>query len=72
MPAFPQKLMDNVILPRMSRANNIIEAYRTGDRDLLVLDLMNDHRTRSYEQAKGVIADLLAQEWNKDAQEHYR
>ncbi len=72
MPAFPQKLMDNVILPRMSRANNIIEAYRTGDRDLLVLDLMNVHRTRSYEQAKGVIDDLLAQEWNKDAQEHYR
>ncbi len=72
MPAFPQKLMDNVILPRMSRANNIIEAYRTGDRDLLVLDLMNDHRTRSYEQAKGLIDDLLAQEWNKDAEEHYR
>ena len=33
---------------------------------------MNVHRTRSYEQAKGVIDDLLAQEWNKDAQEHYR
>ena len=30
MSAFPPKLMNNVILPRMCRANNIMEAYRTG------------------------------------------
>ena len=72
MSAFPPKLMNNVILPRMCRANNIMEAYRTGDRSLLVLELMNDHRTRSYEQAKGLIDELLAQEWNRDAAAHYR
>lgn len=72
MGAFPPKLMNNVILPRMCRANNIMEAYRTGDRSLLVLDLMNDHRTRSYEQAEALIDELLAQEWNQDAAKHYR
>ena len=72
MPAFPSKLMNNVIIPRACRANNILEAYHNGDRDLLVMELMNDHRTRSYEQAKGLIDELLAQEWNKEADEHYR
>lgn len=46
--------MNNVILPRMCRANNILEAYHTGSRELLVLELMNDHRTKFYEQTKNL------------------
>lgn len=72
MPAFPSRMMNNIILPRMCRAGNIMEAYRNGDRSLLILELMNDHRTHSYEQAKALIDDLLAQEWNRDAAAHYR
>ena len=48
------------------------EAYRNGDRSLLVLELMQDHRTKSYEQAKELIDTLLAQPWNKEADRHYR
>ena len=52
--------------------NNLHEAYRNGDRGLLVLELMHDHRTKSFEQAKELIDDLLAQPWNADANKHYR
>ena len=72
MPPLPSRLMNNVMLPRLCRANNILDAYRTGSRDLLVVELMNDHRTRSYEQAKELIDDLLRQDWNKEADAHYR
>jgi len=72
MPRLPARLMNLVILPRMSRMNIILEAYATGSRDLLVMDLMNDHRTKSYEQAKDLIDELLRQDWNKDADKHYR
>ena len=72
MASLPSKLMNNVILPRWTRASNIMDAYHNGDRDLLVMELMNDHRTKSYEQAKELIDDLLSQEWNKEADKHYK
>jgi len=68
----PRRLMDNVIYPRMRTLDNLHEAYRNGDRSLLVLELMQDHRTKSYEQAKDLIDTLLAQPWNREADEHYR
>lgn len=72
MSPLPQKLLDNVLYPRMRTMNNLHEAYRNGDRSLLVLELMHDHRTRSYEQAKTLIDELLKQPWNKEADNHYR
>ena len=68
----PRRLMDNVMYPRIRTLNNLHEAYRNGDRSLLVLELMNDHRTRSYKQAKELIDLLLSQPWNKEADQHYR
>jgi alpha-galactosidase len=72
MGAFPPRLMNNVILPRLIAAQNIIQAYENHDREQLVLWLCNDARTRSYGQAKDLIDRLLAQSWNKAADAHYR
>ncbi|MCL2248804.1 MAG: hypothetical protein FWC13_06005 [Oscillospiraceae bacterium] len=72
MDPLPRRIMDNVIYPRMRTMNNLHEAYRNGDRSVLVLELMHDNRTRSYEQAKNLIDELLAQPWNKEADAHYR
>ncbi len=33
--------------------------------------LCEDHRTKSYEQARELVDELLAQPWNKDADAHY-
>lgn len=72
MNPLPRRLMDNVMAPRIRTLDNLHEAYRNGDRSLLVLELMHDHRTRSFEQAKGLIDTLLKQPWNADADAHYR
>jgi alpha-galactosidase len=70
--ALPSRLMNNIFLPRLGTALNIINAYENHDREELVLWLCKDPRTRSYEQAKDLIDKLLAQPWNKDAEAHYR
>ena len=72
MGAFPSRLMNNVVLPRLAAAQNIIEAYENHDREQLVLWLCNDPRTRGYKQARDLIDTLLAQPWNKAAADHYR
>lgn len=71
MGGFPPRLMNNVILPRLIAAQNIIQAYENHDREQLVLWLCNDARTHSYKQAKDLIDKLLAQPWNKAASDHY-
>lgn len=48
------------------------DAYLTGDRRPLLLSLMDDPRTRSYDQAKGLIDTLLEQPWNEAAARHYK
>ena len=69
---FPARVMHNVMIPRWVRMENILEAFLTGDRRPLVLSLMDDGRTQSYEQAKGLIDLLLDQPWNEEAAKHYR
>ena len=71
MGCLPNRIMNNVILPRLAAAQNIMQAYENRDRQQLVLWLCNDPRTRSYKQAKDLIDNLLAQPWNKTAADHY-
>lgn len=68
---------DAVILPQLSGDLSLTRAVCRAlalkwDRKTLVLMLMNDPRTRSFEQAKRLIDTLLAQPWNVEAAAHYR
>ena len=38
----------------------MVNALRAGDRDVLLLYLLYDQRTRSLEQAEGLLAEWLA------------
>ena len=68
----PYKVMNDVMLPRLARAQGILDAYEHRDRETLVLMLCQDHRTKSYEQAKNLIDEILAQPWNGEANAHYK
>ncbi len=68
----PPRIMHNVLVPRWVRMENILEAYLTGDRRPLLLSLLDDPRTRSYEQARGLIDILFDQPWNEEAAKHYK
>lgn len=69
---FPSRLMLNVIIPRWLRMERVLQAFRERDKTSLLLMLMEDHRTKSLEQAKTLIEDILSQPWNKSAAEHYQ
>lgn len=68
----PERLMQHVLLPRMLQMEAVLHAFVKGDRKSLVLTLMEDHRTRNFEQARTLIDTLLAQPWNREAEAHYR
>lgn len=70
--SLPSKLMNNVVLPRVLKMENILDAFLRGDRKTLVLTLMDDPRTKSYDQAVRLIDTLLNQSWNAEAAAHYR
>ena len=68
----PPLLMQHVIIPRWMRMEIIMHAFTHRDRRSLVLWLAEDPRTQSYEQARDLVDELLAQDWNKDVDGHYK
>ncbi len=52
---FPKNLMIKAMIPRWAYAELMVEAVRQHDKDLLVYYMLEDHRTRSYEQAANYI-----------------
>jgi alpha-galactosidase len=71
MGALPPKIMNNIMLPRLARAENVMDAYARRDRSVLYLLLANDPRTRSFEKAKELVDKILAMPWNTEANKHY-
>ena len=57
---FPPKLVAGAMIPRWARAEQVVEALRTRDRDLLLICLLEDHRTQSLEQAEKLLDEWLA------------
>lgn len=70
--AMPDKVMRHVIEPRVNRMEQVLRAFREGDRHGLLLTLMDDPRSVSLDAARGLIEELLAQPWNEKARQHYR
>jgi alpha-galactosidase/6-phospho-beta-glucosidase family protein len=57
--------MAGAMIPRWHRAELMVNALRTGDRDLLLLYLLQDHRTRSLEQAEAFLDEWLTDPRNE-------
>ena len=74
----PRKLMIEVILPHVLSTEWEVEAYVTGDAEMLVDALAMvytfDHRgpTTSYEQAKAYVEELLALPDEQDWASHFK
>ena len=66
VPPLPRKLVVGAMIPRWKRAELLVEAVRRRDRDLLLVYLLEDPRTRSLEQAEGLLAEWLADPRNED------
>ncbi len=61
----PAKLVAGAMTPRWHRAELEVNALRTGDRDLLLLYLLENQQSRSLEQAEGLMTEWLADPRNQ-------
>jgi alpha-galactosidase len=69
---FPGRLLNFVMIPRMLRLEWALEAFESGDKEMLVENLIRDRRTKSEAQARETIDDLLNLPLNADMKAHYR
>ncbi len=69
---FPSRLLNFVMRPRMLRMEWALEAYDSGDKEMLVENLIRDPRTKSEAQARETIDDLLNMPLNADMKAHYK
>ena len=65
VPPLPRSLVASAMIPRWHRAELQVEALRQGDRNLVLHALLADPRTRSLEQAEGLLAEWLADPRNE-------
>ena len=69
---FPKNLMVKAIIPRWSFAELMIEAVRQRDTGLLIMHVLEDHRTRSYAQAEGYVDAWLNMKGNEKMREYFK
>jgi alpha-galactosidase len=70
--ALPPKIMLECILPEWLDMERDMLAFKTRDRSMLLWNALESHQTRSYDQAVGVLEDLLSMEGHEELAEHYR
>ncbi|MCX7942056.1 MAG: alpha-glucosidase/alpha-galactosidase, partial [Dictyoglomaceae bacterium] len=71
-PDLTSRIKKFFLIPRIMRMEFALEAFITGDRKVLEEILIRDPRTKSYEQVKGVIEEILNLPFNKEMKEHYK
>ena len=70
--SLPPKIMLERILPEWLQMERALLAFKTGDRSILLWNVLDNHLTRSYDQAAAVLEDLLATEGNEEMNEYFK
>ncbi len=64
-------IMNMYLIPRMMRMEWALEAFITGNREILEEVLVRDIRTKSVKQVREVIEEILDLPFNKEMKAHY-
>jgi alpha-galactosidase len=67
----PRKIMLEQTWPAIIEMERDLEAFKTGDRSMLLFKLLSTPQTRSYDQAVAVLDDLLAMEGHEELAAHF-
>ena len=59
-PPLPPRVLKGALLPRLFEAETMVEGIARGDLNLIKINLLADHRTRSPEQVDAMLAEWLA------------
>jgi alpha-galactosidase/6-phospho-beta-glucosidase family protein len=68
----PRKVLLECILPEWLRMERDLEAYKTGDRSMLLYGVLDRPQTRTYDQAVAVLDEMLNMEDHEEMRAHYR
>ena len=60
------------ILPNWLGMERSLYAYKNGDRSVLLYEVLDNHQTRSYDQALAMLEDVLGMEPNEEMNRHYQ
>lgn len=60
------------ILPEWLDMERELEAFKTGDRSMLLWNVLDGQQTRTYDQAAAVLEELLDMEGNEDMKEFFK
>lgn len=72
MEDLPKPVVSHIIQDRVAHVEVELEAYINGDKDLLLQLVLMDHWTRSEEQAKNLLEDILTLHYHEDMYQYYR
>lgn len=67
----PKKIMLEQLLPTILKMEHGLEAYKTGDKSMLLWSALNHGQTESYQQAYATLEDIMSQQGNDDAAKHF-
>lgn len=67
----PEKIMYEQILPEWLDMERELLAFHTGDRTMLLWNVLESQQTQSYDQAVGVLEEILAMPGHEAMNEHY-
>jgi alpha-galactosidase len=67
----PQKIMLGHVLPEWLEMERDLYTFKTGDRALMLYDLLQNHQTCSYAQAVDVLNETLKMEFHQDYNEYF-
>lgn len=70
--SLPKKIMLEQILPEWLDMERNIEAFKTGDRSMLLWDILESHQTQSYDKAVEVLNEWLDMDGEEALRAHYR
>jgi alpha-galactosidase len=68
----PPRVMLEHILPEWLDMERQLEAFKTGDRSMLLWSVLDSHQTRSYDQAVAVLKDLMAMDGHEEFDAHHK
>ena len=68
----PAKIMYEQIYPNWLSMERQLLAFNTGDRSILLWNVLDNHQTHSYDQAVDVLEEILSTEDNKEMNEYFK
>jgi alpha-galactosidase/6-phospho-beta-glucosidase family protein len=68
----PARVFREEISPKIDEMERGLEAFLSGDRRLVLIDILADRRTKSRDQAEAVLKALLEMPGHEEAAVHFR